>query len=241
MAKAIPNVLVGSPDQFAVRCAYGLGDDDDAVANASVDCLDFGKELVRIQSPLGRVEEMRRIELVALAKGAGRGNPAGVASHDFNDLDRIHIVHGFGIAANRLESGRDEAGDRSVTGAVISDGQVIVDRLGNDDDSEWLANLSGALGETMSGIRGIVTADIGEVADLEIPKTREQAIGIAFLQLVAARAERGRRSPVKCPQRRWLFLTKVDYLTGKQPRDAVDTAEHARDPGLIERGVDHAE
>src|SRR5581483_2336210 len=100
------------------------------ITKAVVDALHIVEETVDFEVALRKVDEVRRVRVLALAEGRASREPARVASHDLDDLDRVEAAHGLSIQAG-LEGGNGQvSGHAPIAGTVIGERQVVVDGLG---------------------------------------------------------------------------------------------------------------
>src|SRR5579883_3372748 len=89
---------------------------------------------LRAEVAFGNVEQVGRVFGPLFAEGRSGGQPARVAPHHFDDLDREVMGNGLGAEGRVHRRQGDEARGAAIAGAVIGNGQVVINRFGNADD-----------------------------------------------------------------------------------------------------------
>ena len=187
---------------------------------------------------------MRGVAGGAAGQHGTGGNPTRRPAHDFNETARAVISgHAFYIGGDFHDGGAAVFDGGTVAGAVVGVRQVVVNRLGDADDAHFVAALDGLLVDFMGGVLGIVAADVKEIADVVRLEDLEEAVQVArglfglFLEieLVAARAQRGRRGVLEAGDGAGLFLGNVNQLLVQHAEDAVEPAVNALDAVVFAR------
>ena len=155
------------------------------------------KELVHIEVSLGKVNEVGSDSVYYSSDCRRSGKPARITSHDLNDGNRLCGVY-RAVANDLLHGRRDIFSRRSKSGRVVGNDKVVVDGLGNTDDSHLVIVSLRILGKLCNGIHRIVSANIEEVSDVVfLEYLKELFVNLVALsdlrKLLTARAERRRR------------------------------------------------
>ena len=82
-----------------------------------------------------------------------------MAAHDLNDGDRFGLVAGS-VQADLTDGGGHIFGSASEPGCVVCEDQVIVNGLGNADETDAAFVDLGGPGEFAHGVHGVVSADV---------------------------------------------------------------------------------
>src|SRR5437660_2231659 len=98
-------------------------------------------------------EKVRWIMFLTFSKGRGCDEPARVSSHCFDDFDRVLLWQSEHIHCRVHCRQGNKAGRSTITRAMISIGQVIINGFGNTDDSEIVALLLSRLRQAMGCFR----------------------------------------------------------------------------------------
>ena len=160
-----------------------------AAAVLPVNAVDVGQKAVDGERALRQVEEMGAVVVVPAGQRGGGRQPAGVSAHDHGDVD---AQQGAIVGVGPPERAGDEAGGRGIAGAMVVDGQIVVDRFRDMDGPQLVAFPLGVLGDDPHRVGGIVAADVEEVANLALLEDVEDALAVLFVRLVPGRAQRGR-------------------------------------------------
>ncbi len=190
---------------------------------------------------------MRRVFGVLAGKAARGGNPAGVSAHDFQDEDLCRgLGHRQHIQGRLLRRNGDVLGDGAEAGAVVGDGQVIVDGLRDAEAGHGKAHALADLRHLVRGVHRVVAAVVEEVADVVGFEDLDQAFvfGAVFvdtLELVARGAESAARRVHQGRNGRCAFLAGVDHVFGQCTDDAVASGVDVGDLlRMFARGLDDA-
>jgi hypothetical protein len=125
---------------------------------------------------------------------------------------------------------------------VVHPDEIVVDRLRDADAGQVVAGRAGPLGKLMGGVRGVVAADVQEVARPDRLEGRQRLVDVVAGQLVAARAEDAGRRLAEGVQEARRLGPQIDGLAGEQPFDAVSEPDDPSDGVAgFQRGPDDAE
>ena len=186
---------------------------------------------LRKQNDVGRI--VRKVP--AFSEGGSGGDPASVAAHDFEDGHKIALAHGLVVAAHLADGGGHVFDHGTVAGAVVGDGKVVIDGLGDTDDAEIVALFLGKLGDLVGGVLGIVAASVEKVADILRFEDFEHALEIGLvLELVAASAESRTGSVTKTTNGLLRLGSEIDEIFVKNSENAVERAVNLFDAIMIE-------
>ncbi len=151
------------------------------------------------------------------------------------------LAHGVVVAGDLADGGRDVFDDGAVAGAVVGDGQVVVDGLGNADDAEGVALFLGELGDLVGGVLGIVAAGVEKVADVVGLEDLEDAFKVGLLlELVAAGAEGGAGGMLEGADGLLGLRREIDEVFLEDAEHTVQGAVDLFDFIVVERFGDHA-
>ena len=110
-------------------------------------------------------------------EAAGRGDPARVAAHHFQDE---HLGRGAGhrgdVEAGFADRHGDVLGDRAEARAAVGDRQVVVHGLRHVDGLHRVAQLLGQLRDLEAGVGRVAAAVVEEVADVVRLEDFDQAL-----------------------------------------------------------------
>jgi len=108
-------------------------------ANARDKCL-------RVERHFGQKHDMRRVfgRAFALSERRSRGNPSGAASHDFDDRDEVVAPERSAVESELANGRRDVFNRAPVAGAMVGNGQIVVDCFRHADHANFVA-LRGAV------------------------------------------------------------------------------------------------
>ena len=124
----------GIREEGAILVVHALGGDDHAIAPFLHGLANTGQELRTIEGDFRKQNDMWRISGLARSKSAGRGDPAGVTTHHFEDeyLGRCRAHRGN---VETCLEGRDGNvfRHRTETRAGVGERQIVVDRLRDVD------------------------------------------------------------------------------------------------------------
>ena len=130
MAERVAGAGLG--EELAVLVLRTFADHDDAVFVFLDALTDPLEERAFVERDLREQDDVRRLARAVAGQSAGRGDPAGMPSHDFEDEDlggrlrhRQHVQCGF------LGRNGNVFGDRAEARAVVGDRQIVVDGLGD--------------------------------------------------------------------------------------------------------------
>ena len=150
----------------------------------------------RTEGHLGEINQVRCTAGVipAFRKGGSRCNPASTAAHYFNDLNEVVLTHPGIVAGHFLHGGRNILNDATVTRGVVRCDEIVVNRLGNTDNTEIETALLSQLGDLVRGVLRIVPPCIEEITDIVCFKNLQDT-GVIFetLELKTAGSEGGTR------------------------------------------------
>ena len=158
-----------------------LGDDDERLALFLIHALDIGTEAFHIEIALGQINEVGAAALIC-SKCCRCRKPAGMTAHYLNDVDRAGAVNA-GILIKFHAGCCDIFCRAAVAGAVIRSEQVVVDRLGNSDNSAIIADTAHVAAYLIAGVHRIVAAVIEEVANVILFENFKYALIIAVILL----------------------------------------------------------
>jgi len=235
--------LAVSGEVVAVGIDEALGDDDGAELLALEDALHVLEDLGLVERDLGEEDDVRGVVRVvaALGEGGAGGDPAGAAAHDLDDGDEVALTHGLAVAGD-FAHGRGEVLDHAaVAGAVVGDGEVIVDRLRHADHAELVALLLGELGDLVGGVLGVVAPDVEEIADVVGLEDLEDALEIGlFLELVATGAEGGAGGVLEGADLLLRLGGEIDQVLVQDAEHPVEAAVDFLNAFMVQRFGDDA-
>jgi hypothetical protein len=133
------------PERAPLQIPDGFRHHGHGVAMRAVRALDGTDKGVNVQGALRYTDDMGRIGATPLAEHGCRGKPAGIASHHFDDLDRVRRTHGLGVQTGILRGLRDEARGAPESRAMVGARQVVVDRLRHQHYTEIGAGGTGGV------------------------------------------------------------------------------------------------
>src|SRR5690606_16872761 len=226
----------GFGQEFAVLVLDALGYPDNAVAVGLHALVNAGEEGRFIELDFGKQQDVRRFAFGFTGQAAGGGDPAGVATHDFQDE---HLGRGSGhgghIVAGFTNGRGDILGHRAKAGAAVGDRQVVVDRLRHVDGLDRIAHGFGQLGDLQTGVSGVTTAVIEEVTDVVGLEHLDQplvfgAVGFQALELVAAGTEGTGRGVAQGGDVLCGFEAGIDQILGERANNAVAARVDFADP-----------
>ncbi len=230
-------------DIVAIRIDEAFADDDQTVFLALEGALHVGNELLMGEGNLGEEDDVGRIVRMvpAFGEGGARGDPTRVAAHDFENGDEIALAHGLVVAAHLTDRGGDVFDHGTVTRAVVGDGQVVIDGLGDTDDAELVALFLREFGDLVGGVLGVVATGVEEVANVLRFEDFEHALEIRLvLQLVAAGAEGGAGRVAETANGLLGLRSEIDEILVEDPENAVERAVDFLDAVVIQCFRDHA-
>ena len=167
-------------------------------------------------------------------QGGGGGDPAGVAAHE---LHHHHMDGQGGGVKGQLQGGhRGIFGRTAEAGAVVRDGQVIINGLGDSDDPQLVAGLAGQLIDLVAGVHGIVAAVVEEVADVELLEALQHRRVVRVGELPPAGAQSGGGGAGQQVQLLLAELTQIHQVPGQNAfctePGAVDSFDLLMELGL---------
>ena len=162
------NRAAGFADELAVSSRDTLGNRDDDGTLGLRQIFDLFHESIEVEGPLRQIDRVTAGAVTALCQSCSSGQPACVTAHDLNDDDRrLCSAKGLVVTDDLLDGGSDVFACGSISGAVVSDRQIVVDRLGNAHEIFVLdALLSRKIGKHLDGIHGIIAACIKQSVDV---------------------------------------------------------------------------
>src|SRR5262249_7616214 len=132
---------------------------------------------------LRQADEVRRILLVSLGDGRGGGQPANAAAHRFENRYRLgECADIHAEVARRL---RHIARRAAVPGTAVRALYVVVDRLGNADDPEFVALVLAEVAERVRGAHAAIATDENRFVDVELAKPADNALQVLLTCLHA--------------------------------------------------------
>ncbi len=213
-------------------CAVGVGDafrdGDGAHAVFGIDAIDIGEELLGFEVAFGEVDEVWAVVEVFLGEGGGGGEEAGVAAHDTAD---INALEGAVVEVDALECLGDESSCGAEAGAVVVFHEVVVDGFGDVDGAEFVVGRLGLFVNDADGVRGVVSADVEEVADVVGFHDLEHAGAVFFVGFVAGGEEAGGGGACDLFEVVCGFAGEIDEVFVDDSGDAVDGAVDGGDLG----------
>ena len=105
-----------------------------------------------------------------------------MTAHYLNDVDRAGAVNA-GILIKLHAARGDILRGAGVAGAVVGAEEVVVDRLGNADNSAIIADTAHVAAYLIAGVHRIVAAVIEEVANVILFENFKYALIIAVILL----------------------------------------------------------
>ena len=142
-----------------------------------------------------------------------------------------HLAHGSG---DILDHG-------TIAGAVVGDGQIVVDGLGDTDDAQLVALLLSELGDFVGGILGVVAAGVEEVTDVLSLKDFQHALEVGLLlELVAAGAEGGAGRVAEATDGLLGFRSQIDEIFIQNTEHTVERAVDFLDAAVVQSFGDNS-
>ena len=219
----------------AVPAADALGNGADAAAELPERGFHVLYELRLGERNLGKVDEVRAVVWPHSGERRRGGEKARVAAHDYVDLHAAKRPVVQVVAADRA---RDEPCRRPEAGRVVAGAQIVVDRLRDVVDDERISLFLGLFRDDARGVRGVVAADVEEVADVQLPERLEDGAAVRGVRLPAAAAERGRRGFGDGLELFRGRFPEVDVVVSEDPEYAVARAEYSADLRRL-AGLEH--
>ncbi len=170
---------------------------------------------------------MRAFAFGLTGQTAGSGDPAGVATHDFEDE---HLgrggAHGSHVITGLADGGGHILCYRTETRAAVGDRQVVVHGLGHVNGLDRVTHGFRQLGDLQAGVSGITATVIEEVADVVGLEYLDQplvlgAVGFNALQFVTAGAEGAGGSVAQGGDVFRRLQAGIDQIFGQRTNDAV--------------------
>ena len=149
--------------------------------------------------------------VAALGYGGSGGYPAGVPAHHFDDGDEVVVAHGLVVEGEFADCRAKVFHNRTVAGAVVSHGKVVVYRFRNADGAHFVAVVGRVLGDFRRGILRVVAAYVEEEADVVRLEHFENAGEVRFFgELESACAERRGGGVAEAAHRLLRFFGQID-------------------------------
>jgi hypothetical protein len=112
-----------------------------------------------------------------------------IGSPALDDIDRFQAT---AEVARYIRSLHDKAGGGRIPGRMVVAHQIVVYGLGNVDATQCVVGAPGFFADDAHRVRGIIAADVEEIADAMRLEHLEDLLAVAQIGFVAGGAERGR-------------------------------------------------
>lgn len=192
---------------FCIGDSFGNGDGDEAVL--LVNAVHIRQELVRIKGTLRQVNEVRTVIHILTGQCGGCGEEACMTAHYNADIDAAQRTV---VQIHSSECLADEASGRAEARAVVVLLKVIVDGLRNVDGAQVVVRSFCLLVHDADGVRGIVTADVEEIADVVGLHDLEHAGAVFFIRFITSGKEARGRSACHLLQVVGRFAGQIDEV-----------------------------
>ena len=174
------HVFLKLADKRAFRVVDPLGDADYQIGHGFQRRPHRLDKFIRIKGSFRQIDKDRIVSLKFSGKGGCGGQPSGVTSHDLNDSDRFFAVIYRGVQSDLAHRGGDVFCRASESRCVVREYQVVVDGLGDPDETDLAADLIGVCRQLAHGVHGVVSADVEKETDMILFKSLKDA-GIYFV------------------------------------------------------------
>jgi len=218
-------------DEAAIAVADALGYGDDRPALLRDDAVETGEELIHVKGALGNVDQVRRVLLIALARGSGRRQPSHAAAHGFQNGDRLR--QGTDIQPQVARGLGNVAGRAGVAWATIRNGNVVIDGLGNAQHAHVIGGLGGLpamAADRLGPEHGAVAAGEEDVVNVVLAQALEEALQIVLRRLGARGAKRRAGS---CAEQVKVSRREVAEVDGGSIGEALEAEPCAEDAGEL--------
>ena len=181
-------IHVGGPEATAKLLsgftASALAHRNHGAAIAFVTAAHILGDLAQADRVFGNVDQMRGVLVFLSGQTRRCRQPASVAAHNLHELDGPTFPHSLRVSSRVTDGHSHETSRTPIAGAVIREGQIVIYRLGNADDSKVVPSLLGQRVHLVGRIHGVVAADIEEIANIVGPENLENALVVVFRQFV---------------------------------------------------------
>ncbi len=199
-----------------------------------------------VELDFGEQQDMRGIAFGLGSQATGRGGPAGVPAHHFEDehLGR-GAAHAVQVVAGLADRDRRVLGHTAETGRAVGVRQVIVHGLGDMDRLDRIAQGLGQLADLGAGVGRVAAAVVKEVADVVGLEHFDQAFVLRAVlfqasELVAGRPERSGRGVAQCRDGGLVLGRGIDQFLGERADNAVAARiDRADGVAVLASGLDH--
>src|SRR6266446_3478911 len=160
MVKGICSRLFDRAKLLPLLIADGLGSDNDDISYTTINLLNLRQETISIERFFGHENNMWGILFIAFPQRRRGGQPTGITSHRFYHLNGI--MPGYRNCVHRRITGgqSNETSRTAIAWAVIGNGQIIVNRLGDTDRLQLIASVLSRLSQSVSSIGRVIAANV---------------------------------------------------------------------------------
>ena len=214
-------------DEVAVGVGEALACHYEAEAVFLEAFLNLRQEVFGVERHFGQQYDVRGVLglVAALCDARARRYPPGVPAHHFDNGYEVVVAHGLVVEGELPDGGGKVFNDAAVSGAVVGDGEVVVNRLCDSYDSHFIALGRGVVGYFVGGVLRIIAAYIKEEAYVVRLEHLYYAREILFApELVTAGAEGGPGRVAQAAHRLLGFVGEVDELFVQNALHSVEGA-----------------
>ncbi len=226
--------LIGGIAQLAriaaVRQLESLGHGNDHRTLGLGKKLHLVEEFVNVEHALRKINGIHAAAVIALGQCSRCGQPAGIASHNLRNHDgRLHRAEGLVVADDLLDRRCDIFCRRTIAGAMVRDGQIVVDGLWNPHKQLALAMVFGIVTEHLHRIHRVIAARIEKCIDVMRFHDPEDVlvdilVSLDLRHLEAAGTQEGRRCSLEQlnAHRICKVLVQINQLVLQKALNAVN-------------------